>query len=286
MAPSPPPDPVTRVGPPPDPADDADPHGPPGIPVAPDAGGRTSAGVAGLWRMWEEAAAERGLDPRLPLWLVAALAAAAAGWWLLRPAPAPVEELLPVASTEAPAETASGETSTSDAGDGADDPETTVPETVVAHAAGAVTAPGVYELDGGARIDDLVAAAGGLAPDADGSRVNLAAPLVDGAWIYVPRVGEEAPPDPSSPVAPPGAGGDAGGEEPGDAGGSSGGDLINLNTADEAELDELPGVGPTIAAAIVSHREEVGGFTSVDDLLDVRGIGEAKLEDIRPLATV
>lgn len=289
MAPSPPPVPGDRDTPP----VGADPRAP-DLPAPPEerGAGAVTGGVLASWRRWEDVAASRGIDTRLPLWVLGGLVVAVVGWWSLRPAPTPVEETIPVASTEAAAErspAAAAPSSATDpaAGAVAGDPTSTVPETVVAHAAGAVTAPGVYALDGGARIDDLVTAAGGLAPDADPSRVNLAAPLADGAWVYVPRVGEEVPPGPSAPVGPPAADG----EPPGAAGpGTSDADppdaLIDLNAADAAELDELPGVGPAIAAAIVAHREEVGGFTSVDELLDVRGIGEAKLEDIRPLVTV
>jgi competence protein ComEA len=122
-------------------------------------------------------------------------------------------------------------------------------------------------------VADAIATAGGLAADADGARLNLAAPLVDGERVYVLRLGEVAPP----PVAGPS--------------GASGGPAapagpLDLNTADEAALDGLPGIGPATAAAIVAHRAQIGRFTSVDQLLDVRGIGEAKLDAIRDLVRV
>ncbi len=163
-----------------------------------------------------------------------------------------------------------------------------MPTELVAHAAGAVVRPGVYRLPPGARVDDLVRAAGGLAPDADPARLNLAAPLADGDRVYVPRRGEADLPAVALPEggSADGSGG-TGGAGPGEASGSEAeGAPIDINTADEAELDELPGVGPSIAAAIVAHRQENGPFRSVDDLLDVRGIGEAKLAEIRPLVTV
>lgn len=153
----------------------------------------------------------------------------------------------------------------------------TAPVTLVVHAAGAVARPGVYRLPGGARVVDLVDAAGGPGPDADPARVNLAEPLADGARVYLPRLGEVPPPGPA-PVA--GSGGASGGSD----GGSEGG-LVDLNTADEAALDELPGIGPATAAAIVAHRSANGPFAGVDELLDVRGIGPAKLEQLRPLVT-
>jgi competence protein ComEA len=179
--------------------------------------------------------------------------------WVTRPAPTPPEVDLPFASTTA----ATVPTSST----------TAAPTEVVVHVAGAVVQPGVHRLAPGARVIDAIDAAGGLAPDADGGRVNLAAPLTDGERIYVPRVGEAAPPlaEPSTGSAD----GGAGDEGP-----------VNLNTADAEALDALPGVGPTTAAAIIEHRERIGGFTSVDQLLDVRGIGEAKLEQLRPLVTV
>lgn len=232
-----------------------------------------------------------GLDARAAAWGVAALAGVAVAAWLLRPAPTPLEEALPVATTEADAPAASaaaapGGAVPEGAGgsvEGGSAPSTSVPTEVVAHAAGAVAQPGVHRLPPGARVDDLIRAAGGLAPDADPARLNLAAPLADGDRVYVPRRGEADLPAvalPEGGAAGTGAGG------PGGGAGEDEGAPIDINTADEAQLDELPGVGPSIAAAIVAHREENGPFRSVDDLLDVRGIGEAKLAEIRPRATV
>ncbi|HEX7135944.1 MAG TPA: ComEA family DNA-binding protein, partial [Iamia sp.] len=223
---------------------------------------------------WIDAARDRlGLDGRAGAWIAAAVVALLVGVWLLRPGPVAVEETLPMATT------ASGSSPAPGGGGSTTVPlvsSSSAPTEVVVHAAGAIVRPGVYTLDAGARVDDLVRAAGGLAPDADAARINLAAPLTDGARVYVPRVDEvDAPPvvgaEPSAP--PPGGSGDpaAGGDPTGDAPTTP----IDLNTATEAELEELPGVGPSIAAAIVAFRQENGGFTSVEDLLDVRGIGEA-----------
>jgi competence protein ComEA len=147
---------------------------------------------------------------------------------------------------------------------------------VVVHVVGAVATPGVQRLPAGTRVVDAVEAAGGASPEADLARINLAAVLVDGQQIYVARVGE-APPVPLAGSAPSGREADA-------ASGALG--LVDLNTATADELDELPGVGPTTAQAIISHREQNGPFTSVDELLDVRGIGDAKLEQLRDLVTV
>ena len=241
------------------------------------------------WRRW------RRWRPSLgALALVAAFAGV--GWWLLRPAPAPVEMLLPAASASAPAGS-SGAATTLPGGSspGSGDPgaggstTTTMAAPVVVQAAGAVARPGVHRLPAGARVDDLVRAAGGALPDADLDRVNLAAPLADGERIWVPRRGEVEVPD----VVAGGGTGTGGGTAA--AGTSSGtgsegsadpAGPIDLNTATAADLDTLPGVGPATAAAILAHREANGLFVSVDDLLDVRGIGEAKLEQLRPLVTV
>lgn len=174
-------------------------------------------------------------------------------WWLTRQAPPPVEATLPLVDATALT------TPTS----------TTAPSEVVVHVAGAVLAPGVHRLPPGARVVDAVEASGGLAPDADASAVNLAALLVDGAQVYVPRLGE-APPA----VAAVGA-------SAADASGP-----VDLNTADAALLETLPGIGPATAAAIIDHRERHGPFASVEGLLEVRGIGEAKLAALRDLVRV
>jgi competence protein ComEA len=140
-------------------------------------------------------------------------------------------------------------------------------EVVVVHVAGAVVAPGVYHVQAGARVADVVAAAGGPTVDGEIDRLNLAAPVVDGVRVYVPRVGEEI-------IGPVGGSGTA-----------AGGGPVDLNTADSLALQGLPGVGPTIAAAIIARREEAR-FTSVEDLLDVAGIGPTRLEALRDLVTV
>ena len=148
---------------------------------------------------------------------------------------------------------------------------------VVVHVVGAVAAPGVQRLPAEARVVDAVEAAGGASGDADLARINLAATVVDGQQIHVLRIGEPAPAPPVGPAA---------GEADQHPGGSGAPGLIDINRATAGELEELPGVGPTTAEAIVAHREQHGPFAAVDDLIDVRGIGEAKLEQLRPQATV
>ena len=139
------------------------------------------------------------------------------------------------------------------------------------HVAGAVLRPGVYEVRGAGRVADLLDAAGGPTPEADLDRVNLAARVADGVRLYVPRQGE-----PSPPVVASGGGGDGGG---GDAGSTA--EPVDLNAASRDQLDELPGVGPATASAIIEYRDRNGAFRSVEELVEVRGIGEAKLAGLR-----
>ncbi|WP_165064413.1 helix-hairpin-helix domain-containing protein [Marisediminicola senii] len=146
---------------------------------------------------------------------------------------------------------------------------------IFVHLLGAVNRPGLYELRAGDRAIDAVAAAGGFTAEADQAQLNLARLLTDGEQIYVPVIGEV-------PAAPPGAGGGAGAA--GTAGGVPG--KVNLNTADEAALDTLPGVGPATARAILEWREANGRFTAVEDLLAVSGIGDKTFADLKDLVTV
>ena len=158
-------------------------------------------------------------------------------------------------------------------GDATDDPSRAV---VYVHVSGAVVAPGLYVLDGSARVVDAVAAAGGFAADADESAVNLARPLGDGEQLVVPVVGADTPGEPAT--------GSGGGSPP--AGTGSGDQIVNLNTADAATLDTLPRIGPAMAARIIRWREDNGRFTSVEDLLAVPGIGDKMLESLRDLVSI
>lgn len=222
---------------------------------------------------------------------VAVAIAVALAVWLLRPPPPPVETSLPTVPPATPpvpgagptprAGTASTGTGTGTV-DGAAGPTAATTEVVV-HAAGAVTRPGLYRFPAEARVADVIDAAGGLAADADGDRLNLAAPLADGLRVYVPRVGEAVvPPVVTGGEPPPGTGSAVEGDP------ATGGPvtLVDLNTATATELETLPGVGPATAAAIIDHREQQGPFATVDDLLDVRGIGDAKLAALRDLVRV
>ncbi|WP_324651234.1 ComEA family DNA-binding protein [Georgenia sp. H159] len=150
------------------------------------------------------------------------------------------------------------------------------PAVVVVHVAGAVVEPGVVRLPAGARVAESIDAAGGAQPEAELAAVNLARPLQDGEQVYVPRVGEARPGAAAGPAGPAAAAGATGpGGEPGEAG------VVDLNTADLSALDTLPGVGPAIAQRILEWRETNGPFHSVDELLEVSGIGPTTLERVR-----
>ena len=155
---------------------------------------------------------------------------------------------------------------------------------VIVHVAGHVATPGLVSLPSGSRVADALAGAGGATPEADLDALNLARVVVDGEQIYVSAPGEVAPlggvsQSVPSVGSPPGTG--AGGGT-----GESSAGPVNLNTADVNELDALPGVGPAIAGRIVAWREQHDGFTEVEELTEVSGIGPATLERLRPLVTV
>jgi competence protein ComEA len=145
-------------------------------------------------------------------------------------------------------------------------------EPSVVAAAGAVVSPGLYRVAAGARVADVLNAAGGPTADADVDQLNLALKVSDGDRVFVPRKGE-------TPAGAPGAGG-------GGVGSAAADGPVNLNTATLAQLDALPGVGPTTAQAILDYRRQHGRFRSVQDLLEVQGIGPSKLEKLRPKVKV
>lgn len=129
---------------------------------------------------------------------------------------------------------------------------------LLVHVAGEVRAPGVVQLEEGARVVDAIEAAGGATSGAVLSSVNLAAEVRDGSQIVVPSR--------DAPRAP----------------GTAGDGLVAINTATSSELEALPGVGPVLAGRILDHRDEFGAFDTVEDLLDVSGIGESILARLRP----
>lgn len=199
-----------------------------------------------------------------------------------RPAAPDPELSLPRASTTLSLPTAAPDAAPAGVGTATPTTATTLAELVV-DVAGEVRQPGVRRLPAGARIADVVEAAGGLTARADRARINLAAPVHDGERVFVPAVGQAVPP---VAVGVDSVGGGSGGTAAGATGTTVAAGPVDLNTASLAELDTLPGVGPATAQAIIDHREQQGPFRSVDDLLDVRGIGDAKLAELRPLVTV
>ncbi|MBL3540361.1 ComEA family DNA-binding protein [Aminivibrio sp.] len=148
----------------------------------------------------------------------------------------------------------------------------------VLYITGGVASPGVYSLPPGSRVHNLVDAAGGLLPNADPVKVNLAAPLADGVHVHVPLAGEDGGKnDASASGAPP----DSGFLRPPAIPGGNVGGAVRVNTASLEELQRIPGIGPTIARAILEYRAQKGKFSSLQDLLKVKGIGPKKLESIR-----
>ena len=148
---------------------------------------------------------------------------------------------------------------------------TTVPltPTVVVQAVGAVRIPGVYRLPVGARVVDLLERAGGPTAEFDGDRVNLAALVTDGERVWVPRIGE----------TPPLVAG-------GGAASSSGAPSVDVNHATVEQLDSLPGIGRTLASAIIADRQRRGPFRTVDDLLRVKGMNRSKVDALRELVVL
>lgn len=145
---------------------------------------------------------------------------------------------------------------------------TATPAPLFVYVTGAVRQPGVVQLSPDSRVQDAVTAAGGLRPDADEQRVNQAAKLIDGQHLHVPAVGETlAPLD----------------------GGTSGltdAPLININSAGTEDLMTLPGVGEAMAASIVAYRTEHGPFTTIEEIMDVPGIGQGRYEGFKAMITV
>ncbi len=145
---------------------------------------------------------------------------------------------------------------------------------LVVDVVGEVRHAGLVRLPAGSRIGDAVSAAGGAGPHADLARVNLARPLADGEQVVVPRLGDPVP------VADDG---DASGATPSAITTAA---VVDLNAASVTELDALPGIGPVLAGRIIAWRAEHGRFSTVEELGEVSGIGDALLSRLRPLVRV
>ena len=145
------------------------------------------------------------------------------------------------------------------------DPDTTDADEFCVHVCGCVNSPGVYFLAAGSRVYQAVEAAGGLTDEAAGWYINQAAYVSDGEQIYIPSEEEAESGDVASAAA---------GQEDDD-------DLININTATAEELTELSGIGESKAAAIIAYREENGDFSSIEEIMNVSGIGEGTYEQFK-----
>lgn len=154
-----------------------------------------------------------------------------------------------------------------------------VGSTIVVYVSGAVSKPGIVELAGKDRVNDAIDAAGGFTDGADVTAVNLAAKVSDGAHIHVPQVGEAIPEGATSGA------GDAASADGASSEGMGESAQININTASARELEQIPGIGPVTAQAIIEWRKENGRYRSVEELLNVSGIGEKTLASIREYVT-
>jgi competence protein ComEA len=229
---------------------------PPDVPAIPGPGRHAHRWEGGGWL-------RPGLG-RAPLVGVLALVAAALAalcWWLLHTAAhpsAPVDLAPASAGRDALATPAAAVSAAPGASGGK----------VTVDVEGRVRRPGIVVLDGGSRVIDAIRAAGGLRGSPRVTGLNLARVLVDGEQILVAVPATAAGLPPAAATA------------------SAAGTLVNLNTADEAALEGLPEVGPVTAQSILDWRTQNGAFTSVQELLEVDGIGEATLDQLMPYVTV
>ena len=199
-------------------------------------------------------------------------------WWVVRVPPPPLEASIPFATTSVASNAIASNTGETSALPSA--------ANIMVYVSGEVVKPGVYVLLATARVIDALQAAGGATNQADLVVVNLASPLVDAAQVFIPRMGSTPRvtlPRPHAGINLPIAGGSGGAGAGGGAVGNatSAAGIVDINSATLADLDALPGVGPSTAQAIIDYRVANGPYASVDDLLNVRGIGPSKLAAMR-----
>ncbi|MEX3609912.1 ComEA family DNA-binding protein [Rothia sp. LK2588] len=218
--------------------------------------------------------------------VLSALLLLSIGWMLLNPRSAPITEVDATGNPATPVVTEPdrhAEESTSPQNRSAEQaPSRQASATsaidkkeVWVHVAGSVVKPGVYQLPSDARVSQAIEKAGGAARSADLNKINLASGIVDGSQIYIPAQGEQALSDSASSATEPA--GVAQSSSPTESA------TVNINTASSEQLQQLPRVGPKLAQKIIDHRTKNGPFTSLEDLDDVPGIGEAMMSSLEPL---
>jgi competence protein ComEA len=242
--------------------------------------GRRPGRLAALARRWvpegwRGARTDPGRPGAVALVVVAAVAAvlAAVGVWSQRPRVEPVGALPAVSVAPTAGESGSGQPVATPAAT-----PTAPPEPLVVSVAGKVVRPGLVRVPDGARVADVLEAAGGPLPGTDLSGLNLARRVGDGEQVAVgvPAAPDAAGTDPGAGAGPPG----------GAAGADPAGGVVDLNAATLQQLDGLPGVGPVTAQRILDWRERNGRFAAVEQLREVEGIGERRFEQMRELVRV
>ena len=147
-------------------------------------------------------------------------------------------------------------------------------EEIILHVIGAVKCPGIVKIKEGSRIVDVIEAAGGITEVADTSKINLAYIVEDGQKIFVPSIIDEITEETEYVTSESGDNiivDDTEGENV----------MVNINKATQTELETLPGIGPTMALRIIEHREENGNFENIEEIKNVKGIGDAKFDNIK-----